>query len=111
MGDFKRYPVSATAASFIGLLCENPCSSCGDFHALNFNGGIMFPSFKKDFYSLSIYKDFLGRGLFLRSHQNQLHNFLNKFLKKQLFAVRYGDTRFSFVQAQTTPLIIQYSVL
>lgn len=49
VGDFKRYPVSATAASFIGLLCENPGSSCGDFHALNFNGGIMFPLFKKDF--------------------------------------------------------------
>lgn len=40
-GGFKRYLVSAAAASFMGLLCGNPCSSCGDFHALNFNGGIM----------------------------------------------------------------------
>lgn len=37
VGDFARYPVSGTAASFIGLLCGNLDSSCGDFHALNLN--------------------------------------------------------------------------
>ncbi len=37
MGDFARYPVSGTAADFIGLLCGILDSSCGDFHALNLN--------------------------------------------------------------------------
>lgn len=44
--------MSAAAASFIGLLCGNPDSSGGDFHACVC---ICFFSFKLDVSSLSIY--------------------------------------------------------
>lgn len=37
-----RYPVSEPAAGFIGLLCGNADSSCGDFHAFRLNRGIVF---------------------------------------------------------------------